>query len=159
MSGFLEREPSEKDRLNPAFKWDGTGYRWSRAESQVNFPGIGSQPVTVTIRYNISENPKNPTLTVLTNDLNPVTLPAPPKGAWVEQSFLVPGEWFRDGDLHLRLKTTTFIPKNDVPGARCSHASRSTVGRLHAPAVRRRAALPSVPITHRCEGVGALVTR
>ncbi len=117
VSGFLEREPPEKYRLDPANKWDGLGYRFSRAESEVNFPGIGSQPVTVTIRYNISENPKNPTLTVLTNDLNPVKLPAPPKGAWVEQSFLVPGEWFRDGDLHLQLKTTTFIPKNDVPNA------------------------------------------
>lgn len=117
VNGFLDREPSEKDRLDPAKKWDGLGFRWSQAESVVNFPGIGSQPVTVTIRYNTSENPKNPVLTVLTDDQNPVTLPAPPKGSWVEQSFLVPGEWFRDGDLHLRLKTTAFVPKNDVPGS------------------------------------------
>ncbi|MBN9391020.1 MAG: hypothetical protein J0I20_23530 [Chloroflexi bacterium] len=117
VNGFEDREPSEKYRLDTANNWDGLSFRWSKTDSQVNFPGIGSQPVTVTIRYNTSNNPKNPALTVLTDDQNPVTLPKPPPGTWVEQSFLVPGEWFRDGDLHLRLKTDTFIPAKDIPKA------------------------------------------
>lgn len=114
VNGFNDREPSEKNRLNPDFKWDGLSFRWSKADSQVNFPGIGSQPVTVTIRYNASANPNNPALTILTDDENPITLPKPPPDTWVEQSILVPGEWFRDGDLHLRLKTTAFTPKGDA---------------------------------------------
>ncbi len=114
ISGFNTREPSEKDRLDPAKKWNGVSFRWSRDESYVDFPGIGSQPVTVTIRFNNAANPNNPAITVMINDQHPVVLPTPPKdGGWIEQSLFVPGEWFRDGHLHLRFKSTSFRPPSD----------------------------------------------
>lgn len=114
VTNFNTREPGENVRLDPAKNWDGLGYRWSKDESLVDFPGIGSQPVTVTIRFNASANPTNPALTVIINDQHPVVLPAPPRDSgWIEQSLFVPGEWFRDGHLHLKIKTTTFRPPND----------------------------------------------
>jgi hypothetical protein len=113
VSSFNTREPGENTRISTTTPWDGLSYRWSGSESKVDFPGIGSQPLTVTIRYNTSANINNPVLTVVINDQHPVTLPAPPKDSWAEQSFFVPGEWFRNGHLHLKLKTTTFRPAGD----------------------------------------------
>ena len=114
VGNFNSREPGENVRLSKTIPWDGLGYRWSRDESAVDFPGIGSQPVTVTIRFNGSANPTNPALTVFINGQHPVALPAPAKDSgWVEQSLFVPGEWFRDGHLHLTFRTSAFRPADD----------------------------------------------
>ncbi|HEX2911294.1 MAG TPA: hypothetical protein VH186_10830 [Chloroflexia bacterium] len=110
VSNFNTREPAEKDRTPQ--KWDGTSFRWTTAESYIDLPGIGSQPLTVTIRLNPSENP-NPSLAVMVND-NPVpNLPAMTPKTWNEISFPVQAGWFRDGNLHLKLKSSVFSPKGD----------------------------------------------
>src|SRR5438045_3606325 len=42
VANFNDREPGEADRGKD---WDGVSWRWSRAESYLEFPGIGSQPL------------------------------------------------------------------------------------------------------------------
>ncbi len=107
-TNFFEREPPEKDRS--VANYDGTSYRWTRNESFINLPGIGSQPLNVTLRYNPVINP-NPKLAILVNDKAVALPPAQPD--WNEVTFKVPADWFRDGHLHIRLKAATFRPPAD----------------------------------------------
>ncbi len=111
VSNFNDREPSEKDRLNPATKWDGVHWRWSKGQSYIDLPGLGSQPLTVTLRFTPSVNP-DPSLTIFVNH-NPVPLALPIEKGWNVWSFQVQPNWFPDGHLHLRLKSNNFQPRGD----------------------------------------------
>ncbi len=115
VSGFSEREPGQPQRESTVTPWDGTDYRWSLGEGHVDIPGLGSQPLTVTLRFTAASNPTS-TLTVIINDKNQVAIsPSPlPVSQWIEASFLVPANWFPDGHLHLKLKSNTFKPEGDV---------------------------------------------
>lgn len=112
ISGFNDREPTEAFRDKAENKWDGISWRWTREQTQVDLPGIGSQPLTVTIRFNPVTNP-NPSLTMSVND-NPLPLPPVQAGqGWTEQVVKVPANLFPDGHLHLKFKTNTFTPPGD----------------------------------------------
>jgi hypothetical protein len=111
MFGFNTREPSEKDRGKAEPKWDGIGFRWSRGESNIELPGIGSQTVSVTLRLFSSPNP-SPTLTAFVGE-NRIDLPPVTEPGWTERTFVVPKEFFPDGNLKIRLVTTPFKPRGD----------------------------------------------
>ncbi len=112
VADFNDREPSEKDRLDPTKKWDGTSWRWSVGESEINLPGLGSQPLSVTVRFNPVINP-NPGLEVFANN-NPVGIASIKAGqGWTEQSFKVPAEVFPTGNLQLKFKTAIFKAPGD----------------------------------------------
>ncbi len=88
-------------------------FRWSKATSYVNLPGLGSQPVSLTLRYTPASNPKTE-LSVFVNEKNQAQLSPPVNQAgWLSQSFQVPAAWFADGHLHLKFKTAAFLPKGD----------------------------------------------
>ena len=112
VTGFYDREPTEAFRDKAENKWDGVSWRWTRNQTQVDLPGIGSQPLIVTIRFNPVTNP-NPSLMMWVND-NPLQLPPVQAGqGWTEQVIKVPANLFPDGHLHLKFKTNTFSPAGD----------------------------------------------
>ena len=109
--GFEEREiakqPDEKGQLHEI------SFRWSHATGYLNLPGLGSQPLSVTLRYTPSSNPKSDLVVFVNNKNQAVLSPPINQDGWLVQSFGVPSGWFPDGHLHLKFQTTTFQPKGD----------------------------------------------
>lgn len=109
VSGFNDREPDIK-RQTPT---DQT-FRWTRADSYIDLPGLGSQDITVTLNLTASSNP-DPQLALFVGDhqaaLPQVTLS---HTSYQQLSFAVPAAWFSDGNLHLKLVSHTFNPPGDA---------------------------------------------
>lgn len=109
VSGFLTKEPAEDKRVKG---WDGFDYRWSQYESKIDLPGLGSQPLTVTLRVTPNINP-HPGLQVFINEKNEVPaqyLYIPAREDFYELSFPVQAKWFPDGNLHIKLITGVWRP-------------------------------------------------
>jgi uncharacterized membrane protein YhaH (DUF805 family) len=119
VSGFTSKEPDENHRGKG---WDGFDYRWTNYESKIDLPGLGSQPLTVTLRISPAANPA-PTLKVFVNEKNqvpPEYLQIQPREEFFVLSFPVPAKWFPDGNLHLKLQTDVWRPSEVVPGSKDS---------------------------------------
>ena len=111
LDNFNDRETVTQDRQDGSKET--ITYRWSKDTSYINLPGIGSQPLSVTLRYTPSNNPTN-TLTILVDQKNQAQLSPPTNdNGWLTTSFLVPANWFPDGHLHLILKNPAFTPAGD----------------------------------------------
>ena len=108
VAGFNDREPPF-DKQKPT---DQT-YRWTRTNSYVTLPGLGSQDITVTLNLTASANP-NHQLTVWANNHQiPLTQTVLSGDSYTQISFAVPGDWFGDGNLQLHFQSQTFNPPGD----------------------------------------------
>jgi hypothetical protein len=105
---FFAKEPPE-DKRPP----ETINYRWTRAESQLIFSGVGAQDFKVTLHLLVSDQDPNPALTILVNGqtLPPLTLP--PKGELKDLEFSVPANLITGGNLNLTLKSNTWKPRGD----------------------------------------------
>ncbi|NWJ96662.1 MAG: hypothetical protein HXX20_12835 [Chloroflexi bacterium] len=115
--GFEAKEPAEAQRGK---EWDGFDYRWARSESKIDLPGLGSQPLTVTLRVSPGLAPK-PYLKILVNEKHQVPdsyLVMVTSEDLYELSFPVPADWFADGNLHLKLQSAVWVPAEVIPGNR-----------------------------------------
>ncbi len=109
VSGFNDREPPFDTQKST----DQT-YRWTRTNSYVNLPGVGSQDITVTLNVTASANP-NHQLTVWANSHQiPLTQTVLSGNSYSQISFAVPGDWFGDGNLQLHFLSQTFNPPGDA---------------------------------------------
>ncbi|MEI7556669.1 hypothetical protein [Candidatus Chlorohelix sp.] len=108
-SSFFTREPPESAR-----KPGDLDYRYTKSLSLIDLPGIGSQPLTVTMRIFSSENP-NPQLKIYVGDkqISPELTQPPPPREWKEIVFPVLADYFKDGNLHMRLESSIWDPKGD----------------------------------------------
>lgn len=124
VSGFQPKEPGYKARDKD---WDGFDYRWAftsadnaaTIDSKIDLVGLGSQPLTVTLRVSPGSNP-SPSLKVIVNEKNQVPaqyLKLPASENLFELSFPVPPDWFPDGNLHLKLQSAAWTPAQVVPGS------------------------------------------
>lgn len=108
VSGFNDREPPfEKQKPT-----DQT-FRWTRTNSYVNLPGIGSQDITVTLNVTASANPNHQLSIFANNHQIPLTQTLLSGNSYNQISFAVPGDWFGDGNLQLHFLSQTFNPPGD----------------------------------------------
>ncbi len=117
VSGFRTKEPSDEKR-GP--DWDGFDYRWTNSESKIDLPGLGSQPLTVTLRITPAQNP-NPFLKVTVNEKYEVPqkyLVMPAREEFFEVKFPVPANAFPDGNLHLKLQNDIWQPNEVIAGSK-----------------------------------------
>ncbi len=117
LADWRTKEPAEKERLKP--DWDGFSYRFTNAESKIDLPGLGSQPLSVTMRVMPSLNP-NPSLKVIVNEKYQVPdqyLKISPGEVFQEITFPIPPNAFADGNLHLKLLTPTWKPADVIKGS------------------------------------------
>jgi len=117
VTGFRTKEPD--DNVRQKKDWDGFDYRFTNAESKIDLPGLGSQPLTVTLRVSPSRNP-TPALKVLVNEkyLVPAEyLVIPAREDFFALSFPVPANAFADGNLHLKLQSEVWQPAEVIAGS------------------------------------------
>jgi hypothetical protein len=114
VSGFNTREPDLDALAKQHQTLEGPTYRWTRVNSYVNLPGIGSQDITVTLTIAAIPNPDHQPVVFVNEHQVPLTKTVIPAGdAYFPVSFAVPAAWFNDGNLHLHIVSHTFNPTGD----------------------------------------------